>query len=171
VLEQGLTDRITWTYDPLYLANGVLNIHRLGAYCNTYFCNVYGDMQDALNRGVPSDRCQVDWMLHSARVVQAATARPPKIDWLAQPLHVLPTAPAADDFRQPVDQPIDLDGMPLAMPIPHDIGAIRRADSALSLAWRLYTRQVLQQAFGSQYSMVDCVDLSHHGWHYILATQ
>lgn len=171
VLQQGLTDRITWTYDPLYRTNGVLNIHRLGAYCNTYFCNVYGEMQDALNRGVPSDRCQVDWLLRSERVVQAATARPQAIDWVAQSTQLLPTAPAPHGFRQPVEQELRLDGRPLAMPIPDDVGAIRRADGALSLAWRLYTRQVLQQAFASQYRMVDCVNLPHRGWHYILTVQ
>ncbi len=32
VLEQGFTDWITWTYDPLYRPNGVFNIHRLGSY-------------------------------------------------------------------------------------------------------------------------------------------
>ncbi|MCB9150496.1 MAG: hypothetical protein H6641_17210 [Caldilineaceae bacterium] len=169
VLQQGLTDRITWTYDPLYRANGVLNIHRLGAYCNTYFTNVYGDMTDALNRGVPSDRCQVDWMLNSRHVVQCATARPQQIDWLEQPLHVLPTTATVHGFRQPIDQPIKLEGAPIAMPIPADIGAIRRTDGALSLAWRLYTRQVLQEAFASQYRMVDCVNLPNQGWHYILA--
>lgn len=171
VLQQGLTDRITWTYDPLYRTNGVLNIHRLGATCNSYFTNVYGDMTDALNRGVPSDRCQVDWLLNSARVVQCATARPSDVDWLAQPLHVLPTTAAARDFRQPVEQPIKLDGTPIAMPIPDDIGAIRRTDGALSLAWRLYTRQVLQAAFANQYRMVDCVNLPNLGWHYILTFQ
>ena len=28
VLEQGITDWVTWTYDPLFRANGIFNIHR-----------------------------------------------------------------------------------------------------------------------------------------------
>jgi len=171
VLRQGLTQRITWTYDPLYLANGVFNIHRLGAICNTYKRNVYGEMQDALNRGVPSDRCQVDWRLRSPRVVQAATNRPPQRAWTALPLHRLPTRDTGNDFRQPVEQDPPLDGAPLAMPIPTDVAAMRQHDPALGLAWRLYTRAVLETAFAAGYSMVDCVQLSEHGWHYILTNE
>ncbi|MEZ4712102.1 MAG: hypothetical protein R3A44_33250 [Caldilineaceae bacterium] len=37
VLQQGLTDRITWTYDPLYRTNGVLNIHRLERHLQQLF--------------------------------------------------------------------------------------------------------------------------------------
>ena len=36
ILEQGLTDWVTWTYDPLLRTNAVFNIRRLGAVCNTY---------------------------------------------------------------------------------------------------------------------------------------
>ena len=60
ILEQGLTDWVTWTYDPLQRTNAVFNIHRLGAVCNTYKANWYGEMRDGLNAGTPSDRCQVD---------------------------------------------------------------------------------------------------------------
>ncbi|HAJ38303.1 MAG TPA: hypothetical protein DCL15_21740, partial [Chloroflexi bacterium] len=68
ILAQGMTDWVTWTYDPLFRVNAVLNIHRLGAVCNTYQRDWYGVMKDGLNAGVPSDRCQVDWWLTSAHV-------------------------------------------------------------------------------------------------------
>jgi predicted GNAT superfamily acetyltransferase len=167
VLRQGLTDRITWTYDPLYLPNGVFNIHRLGAVCNTYLRNVYGDMQDALNRGVPSDRCQVDWHLNSPRVVEAATMRPSPRDWHAWDVHVLPTE-AAGAFRRPVPQSWSFNGQPIAVPIPDDIAAIRAVDGELSLAWRLYMRDVLENAFAHGYRMVDCARFGSRGWHYVL---
>jgi predicted GNAT superfamily acetyltransferase len=68
VLEQGITAHVTWTYDPLYRTNGAFNLHRLGAVSTTYIRNIYGEMTDALNAGVPTDRCQVDWYLGSPRV-------------------------------------------------------------------------------------------------------
>ena len=173
ILAQGLTDWITWTYDPLYRANAVFNIHRLGATCNTYYRNHYGIMTDALNAGTPSDRCQVDWWVQSEHVLKAIGGR--GVDgWgggrggekgnLGQ---VLSTA-AAGDFRQPVEQTLMLDGAPLAVPIPDDIAAIRRADSELGLAWRLYVRDVLGKAFAADYKIVDCIHLAGQGWHYIL---
>ncbi|NJN43890.1 MAG: GNAT family N-acetyltransferase [Anaerolineae bacterium] len=51
---------ITWTYDPLLSRNAHLNIARLGAVSNTYVPNMYGEMRDALNKGLPSDRLQID---------------------------------------------------------------------------------------------------------------
>lgn len=59
--------RIVWTFDPLQAGNARLNIERLGAVCNRYFVNYYGDLDDELNRGVPTDRLEVDWWLHPIR--------------------------------------------------------------------------------------------------------
>jgi predicted GNAT superfamily acetyltransferase len=59
VRHQGI-DRITWTYDPLLSTNARLNIAKLGAVCNTYLKEFYGEMKDGLNIGMPSDRFQVD---------------------------------------------------------------------------------------------------------------
>jgi len=162
VLAQGQTDWITWTYDPLYLPNGILNIHRLGATCNTYQRNIYGIMQDALNAGAPSDRCQVDWYLQSNHVDQALAADHKPVVWPAHQMQVLPT--------QPAEKVLTLDGRAIAMPIPVDIGAIRRADPTLGQEWRLYMRQMLEQAFAGGYTMVDCARLEAHdsNWYYIL---
>ena len=171
ILAQGLTDWITWTYDPLYRANAVFNIHRLGATCNTYYRNHYGIMTDALNAGTPSDRCQVDWSVQSEHVLKAIGGEGRGSGGVGEEgrgMQVLPTT-TAGDFRQPVEQTLILDGAPLAVPIPDDIAAIRRADSELGLAWRLYVRDVLEKAFAASYRIVDCIHLAGQGWHYILA--
>jgi hypothetical protein len=54
-LEQGIRT-IHWTYDPLELVNGTLNIRRLGGIARTYVRELYGSMRDGLNAGLPSDR-------------------------------------------------------------------------------------------------------------------
>lgn len=176
VLEQGLTDWVTWTYDPLQRVNAVLNLHRLGATCNSYFRNVYGTMHDALNAGSPSDRFQVDWYLNSERVRRAAAEKPdlsggPRTvaprdsspDW-----HVLPTTQGRHGLLWPVEMEPPLDGAPLAVPIPDDINLVRRMDRELGLAWRLYTRTVFEAAFAAGYTTVDCIYLANKGWHYLL---
>lgn len=175
LLAQGLTDWVTWTYDPLYRPNGVFNIHRLGATCSTYIQDLYGVMTDDLNRGVPSDRCQVDWRIKSAHVVQKAQAdgstRPPHAAWEADNLEILLSATNEAGFTVPGEPTFVGKGRPLAVPIPADIGAIRRSDSQLSLAWRLYLRIVLEEAFDDGYTMVDCIHLPNRGWHYILVRE
>jgi predicted GNAT superfamily acetyltransferase len=62
VLAQGL-NLITWTYDPLETRNAALNIRKLHCICHTYARDVYGEMRDNLNAGVPSDRFEVEWWL------------------------------------------------------------------------------------------------------------
>lgn len=61
-LERGL-DHMVWTYDPLLAANAAFNLRKLGACASRYYVNYYGEMDDALNRGVDSDRLEVDWWL------------------------------------------------------------------------------------------------------------
>jgi predicted GNAT superfamily acetyltransferase len=55
--------RIVWTFDPLQASNARLNIGRLGAVCNRYLVDYYGELDDELNRGVATDRFEVDWWL------------------------------------------------------------------------------------------------------------
>ncbi len=168
ILQQGITDWVTWTYDPLYRPNGVLNLHRLGATCNTYYPNHYGVMTDALNAGAPSDRCQVDWDLQSERVVAAVHGKGVQERMANGELQILPTRPTNSGFQQPIEVDLRLDGGPLAVPLPDDISAIRQQDRQLGLAWRFYLRSIFETAFASGYNLVNCIHLPDQGWHYIL---
>ncbi len=77
VLNQGVR-LITWTYDPLESKNARLNIAKLGAVCNTYIRDYYGELRDDLNRGLATDRFQVDWWIASRRIETRLTRnRPP----------------------------------------------------------------------------------------------
>lgn len=60
-------DWMVWTFDPLQAANAHLNLHRLGVRASRYYVDYYGEMADALNRGVESDRLEVDWRLAEDR--------------------------------------------------------------------------------------------------------
>lgn len=174
ILAQGMTDWVTWTYDPLFRVNAVLNIHRLGAVCNTYQRDWYGVMKDGLNAGVPSDRCQVDWWLTSARVevrVARGEGRREPRSTLPADMQRLPTIASGEGFRAPVDAEPVMDGRPLAVPIPDDIAAIRRTDAGLGMAWRLAMRHYLEQAFAAGYVMTDCVLIDGAGWHYLLTNR
>lgn len=174
ILAQGMTDWVTWTYDPLFRVNAVLNIHRLGAVCNTYQRDWYGVMKDGLNAGVPSDRCQVDWWLTSARVEARVAGGEGRREPRSTPpadMQLLPTIASGSGFRAPVDVEPVLDGRPVAVPIPDDIAAIRRTDAGLGMAWRLAMRHYLEQAFAAGYVMTDCVLIDGAGWHYLLTNR
>src|SRR5699024_10712291 len=55
---------ITWTFDPLESLNAYVNLHKLGAVAAHYKPNHYGSMDDKLNKGLPSDRIQIEWYLN-----------------------------------------------------------------------------------------------------------
>ncbi len=169
LLAEGLTDWMTWTYDPLQRVNAVLNIHRLGATCTTYIVDAYGTMDDEFNAAMPSDRFQVDWQMASDRVAYALAADQQPVDWAAHSLQILPTRPLhfGSSLRQPVEAQIVVDERPLAVPLPDGVASLR-VEPGLLMAWRLYLRQVMQQSFAAGYQVVDCVALPDSGWHYLL---
>lgn len=167
ILAQGMTDWVTWTYDPLQGRNAVFNIRRLGAVCNTYKENWYGVMRDGLNAGTPSDRCEVDWWMASQRVVDRISRTVEHMRAL-DGVQVLPVAYLASGFAIPPQVDLRIDGAPLAIPIPDEIGAIRRAEPQLGMEWRLFLRHALQTAFRAGYLIVDCVRTADGTWCYYL---
>jgi predicted GNAT superfamily acetyltransferase len=48
-----------------------VNLNRLGALGVAYLVNCYGEMDDPLNAGAPSDRLLLEWCLESPRVEAA----------------------------------------------------------------------------------------------------
>ncbi|MHB8748353.1 MAG: hypothetical protein ACYDBJ_04100, partial [Aggregatilineales bacterium] len=59
---------ITWTFDPLEGVNASLNIRKLRTVARTYYQNLYGNMDDGHNAGLPSDRFEVEWWIGHPRV-------------------------------------------------------------------------------------------------------
>lgn len=130
VLTRGGT-AITWTFDPLVSRNAHVNLNRLGARPESYLPDLYGDLDDDLNRGDPSDRLLVRWQL-------------------TQP----PTPRSTDPAAALV---VDRDGTPevatavadanrttaLTVAVPDDVTALRRTDPATASRWRTAVRDAL----------------------------
>ena len=160
VRKQGL-DRITWTYDPLLSRNGHLNIGRLGAVCNTYMRQVYGDMRDGLNAGLPSDRFQVDWWVNTRRVRGCLETRPrPSLklaDFEAAEALNLYQVDNIDDLPRPHTSLADPSGNFLLAEIPIDFLSLKASDSELALTWRIFTREVFETCFSAGYLVTDFI--------------
>lgn len=171
VRQQGF-ERITWTYDPLQSRNANLNIAKLGAVCNTYLPNYYGELRDGLNVGIPSDRFQVDWWVNSVRVKQRISKHPPKKLDLAHYLSA--EIPRLNEtflndhgFVTPQHSDItgEFDSSKISTPlflleIPADFLGLKSADPELALEWRLHTRKILKTLFASGYIVTDFIYLS-----------
>lgn len=145
-------DLIHWTYDPLEMVNGNLNIRRLGGIARTYLRNLYGTMNDGLNAGLPSDRLVVEWHLTSTRVREALAAG------AGAPQPALESCTPYDGEGDLLDG----DG-PLALTIPARIQQLKQSDPAAALALRLRTRGAFERAFAVGYALTGA-----HGNTYIL---
>ncbi len=151
-LAQGC-ELVTWTYDPLESRNANLNIHKLGAVCHTYYRDYYGPMEDGLNRGLPSDRFQVDWWIGSDRVRARASGSPetrlvPDGETLLaemQGQRLLPPGPAVASTSS----------SRLWVEIPANFQQIRASDPALAMMWRLATRRVFEDHFAAGFTVTD----------------
>jgi len=160
VRKQGI-DRITWTYEPLLSRNAHLNIARLGAVCNTYLREAYGDMHDELNTGLPSDRFQVDWWLNTHRVERhlSRRARPPGCltDCQAAGAALIVARPGPRFRLRPPESVPKLEGSLLLIEIPSDLSVLKESDLSLAHDWRFYTRQVFETAFSEGYLVTDFI--------------
>lgn len=160
-LAQGLA-LMTWTYDPLQAVNANLNLARLGAIARRYIRNAYGEMTDALNAGIASDRFEVEWFLRDERVNARAAGNLTRgayddtpaafdIGWTRDgfPKIISARAPDAETWR---------------VEIPSDINAAKMRDLALAADWRGHTRAAFERAFANGYAATDFVKINDtHG--------
>jgi len=139
-LAQGL-ERMSWTFDPAMRRNAHFNFHLLHVQSNTYHVNFYGEMNDSINRGIPSDRMEAMWFLtkkmeyhppeEAVFLLKAGENQAPQ---------VLQSATEQWHFVE----------------IPYDYPAMK-ADKALAVAWREAMREILLPAYANGYWAVDFV--------------
>lgn len=120
-------DTIVWSFDPLVRRNAWLNLHKLGTEVRGYEPNFYGDMDDAINAGDPSDRVFAWWLLDSDRAVAAARG-------------ALPIIEADEDAW--------------LIPTPEDVVALRRTSPNEAREWRLRVRQGFLAAFEAGFDVI-----------------
>lgn len=166
VRHQGL-ELITWTFDPLRSRNAHLNIAKLGGICRLYLREVYGEMRDQLNRGIPSDRVQVEWWVNTARVMERLSKRPRRKLDLAHYLDAgaeVINATQVDARGHPVPPDVqpgidDRSGAVLMVEIPAAFAVMKGSDPDLALAWREHTRDLFETLFEHGYLITDFVYL------------
>ena len=108
---------VKWTLDPLQARNAFFNIVKLGAVCRAYVRNLYGSLDDSLNRGRMTDRFEVEWWVRSKRVKQAirpGSRRPVLSDLLVGGVEVVNLTRMMRDVRKPSRTRLRLDGRKVA---------------------------------------------------------
>ncbi len=149
--------KITWTYDPLEAVNAYLNLAKLGGVVRRYLPNCYGELNDEMNRGLPTDRFLVEWFIASERVSRYHAGQPKRIvldaavpqvlSWNLSPAGV----PVPGQSETSVGEPV------IAVPIPSDFQQVKRTDMGIATEWRTVTREVFQRYLNAGYAAVDVV--------------
>jgi predicted GNAT superfamily acetyltransferase len=155
-LRHGVT-AISWTFDPLVRRNAYFNMVKLGARPVEYLRNFYGEMNDAINSGVDSDRLLIRWDLRSELAVAASTRQPSPASAAQERERGAVVALSADAGGRPVVA-LATTGLPVAdgsgartllVGVPADIEGLRIADPEAAGMWRVALRDVLAPAMAA----------------------
>jgi predicted GNAT superfamily acetyltransferase len=133
---------VSWTFDPLEARNAYINLHRLGCIARLYDRDHYGEMEDELNRGLPSDRLEAEWWLERDK----PTLSP------EDPVVLLRVG--ADG--SPARDRVAIDGRrPALIGVPSDFQAIKRQSLELAARWRMESRAAFETALAAGLVAVD----------------
>lgn len=172
-LERGLK-LITWTFDPLESRNARFNFHKLGATCNTFLPNVYGEMRDELNAGLPSDRFQVDWRIASEHVESSVSGArenllPSTLMKEGVPLLNPPIIEQGDLPIRPAIRLAPIEGERALVEIPANFQRIKAQDFETASAWRRHVREVFEEVFRRGYRAVDLLVQDGRSYYLLVA--
>ncbi|HTT14736.1 MAG TPA: hypothetical protein VMG81_03035 [Thermoplasmata archaeon] len=157
VLRLGLPE-IRWVFDPLQSRNAWLMVRRLGARPDRYLPHYFGQLPDALNRGLETDRVRVVWSIADPRVeARMGGALPGREDdraFLTGAFPIVETEPSERGLRLPsaVAEP---SGPRASLEIPFDLALIREHEPASLRRWRHAVRDAFRAALDAGYVVSD----------------
>ena len=130
-------DLIAWTYDPLMNLNATFNIHKLGAISRTYLRDFYGEMEDTLNFGMPTDRFVAEWYVNKKEQAR------PKV--------------SARTFSFEEVGNLDKSAIPddLYLKIPDNYLEMKKRDPEKAMDQRLKSRNIFENLFSKGYIVSD----------------
>lgn len=155
---------IGWTIDPLQRGNANFNFRRLGVTASVYYVNHYGEMTDAINAGLASDRLEVRWALTDERVAACAAGHPPAETALpGETAALLLRAGAGQALLQAPETAFE---RPVCFAeIPYHVNALKHDDLEQARRWQLALRWAIQEALRQGYVVVDFVSQEQRGWY------
>ena len=162
VLKLGLQE-IRWAFDPLQSRGAWLNVRRLGARPDRYYPHYYGQLADAVNQGLETDRIRAVWSLASPGVEERIAGRSPtaaedRERWAASSA-IVETEPGESGIRVPtaVAEP---SGATAHLEIPFDLALVRAHEPTSLRRWRHAVRDAFRAATDLGYQVDDFAVIS-----------
>jgi chorismate synthase len=157
VLRLGLHE-IRWVFDPLQSRGAWLAVHRLGARPDRYYTHYYGQLADAPNQGLETDRVRAVWTLSSPDVESRMGGRYPTPEedrqrWSTSSA-IVETEPGESGIRVPtaVAEPT---GASAHLEIPFDLALVREHEPKSLRRWRHAARDAFRAATDLGYLVDD----------------
>jgi chorismate synthase len=157
VLKLGLHE-IRWVFDPLQSRAAWLSVHRLGARPDRYYSHYFGQIADAANQGIETDRVRAVWSLASPAVEARMAGTYPtsaedRTRWSASSV-VVETEPGESGIRVPtaVAEP---SGESAHLEIPFDLALVRQHEPSALRRWRHAVRDAFRAATDLGYVVDD----------------
>ncbi|MFC4410427.1 GNAT family N-acetyltransferase [Chungangia koreensis] len=141
-------DLIIWTFDPLESRNSYLNTSKLFGISDTYIVNCYGEMNDGLNNGLPTDRLQIEWWIRSERVEEQWR---PSLSF-ENPFSVSLSSKGNPMLMGSKDE-LPFGNSGIEVPIPTDFQNIKKSEPELAYEWRMKIREIYQAIFTEGYTL------------------
>ncbi len=157
VLRLGLGE-IRWVFDPLQSRNAWLMVRRLGARPDRYYPHYFGQLPDAINQGLETDRMRAVWPLSAPRVEERMTGRGPDRAADAKSLDgsfaIVETETGEHGLRVPtaVAEP---SGPKAHLEIPFDLALVRQHEPGSLRRWRHAVRDAFRAALDLRYEVED----------------
>ncbi|MGI0071347.1 MAG: hypothetical protein ACRECT_04680 [Thermoplasmata archaeon] len=155
VLRLGLTE-IRWAFDPLQSRSAWLTVRRLGARPDRYYSHYYGQLADALNQGLETDRMRAVWSIAAPEVElriggQSPSPADDRKRW-EESSPIVETEPGETGIRVPtaVSEP---SGASAHLEIPFDLGLVRAHEPAALRRWRHAVRDAFRAATDLGYAV------------------
>jgi predicted GNAT superfamily acetyltransferase len=146
VLRLGLHE-VRWVLDPLSSRAASLHVRRLGARPDRYYPHYFGQLGDAVNQGLETDRLRVIWTLDAPDVERRVgghypTASEDRRRW-DDSSPIVETEPGDSGIRVPsvVGEPT---GARAHLEIPFDLGLVRQHEPAALRRWRHAVRDAFR---------------------------
>ncbi len=159
--------KITWTFDPMETRNAYLNLCKLGGVVRTYYPSYYGEMDDAVNKGLPTDRFLLEWELTSERANLAASGSMLSREEWQSYSSLLEWSPTGN-FAQPGERKVIGTDAGYVIPVPRHLHEMKKEQIELAKAWRYALREQLQHALASGYTVTGLLRSEHPVHYYVV---
>jgi len=148
-----------------------LNIGKLKGICRQYIENCYGDSDDILSVGLPTDRFLVERYIDSEHVKTGRSFQQIEAKRIFEISRTERGYPVVTDICQDVLENLEKEGA-VAVTMPTAFQQMKKDDLVLAKDWRFKTREMFNKLFSHSFVVVDTVrDLMNETQDYILVKQ